>query len=55
MPDTARQNTYRDKKKEGLKDVSYSNPLYATSAVIKGVGDAFRLATGDNKKKKKGK
>jgi hypothetical protein len=54
MPDTARQNTYRDKKKEGLKDVSYSNPLYNTSMVLKGVMDKFSQATG-RKKKKKGK
>lgn len=52
MPDTARQNTYRDKKKEGLKDVSYSNPLYNTSAIIKGVGDMYRKATGQDKPKK---
>lgn len=57
MPDTARQNTYRDKKKEGLKDVSYSNPMYNTSMIIKGVGDVFNKVTGrkpaTNKTKRK--
>ena len=55
MPDTSRQNTYRDKKKPGLKDVSYTNPLYNTSMILKGVADKFNQVTGGGKKKKKGK
>lgn len=53
MPDTARDNTYRDKKKRGLDDVSYSNPLYNTSAVLKGVGDKLKAAFGRTPPKKK--
>jgi hypothetical protein len=53
MPDTARQNTYRKKKSEGTKDVSYTNPLYNTSMIIKGVADKFAQVTGRNKDKKK--
>ena len=51
MPDTARQNTYRDKKKRGLEDVSYTNPLYNTSMVIKSVADKVKKTF--NKKKTK--
>jgi hypothetical protein len=57
MPDTARQNTYRKAKKPGLDDVSYTNPLYNTSMIIKGVADKFAQITGrsnnDKGKKKK--
>ena len=57
MPDTSRQNTYRKQKKAGLSDVSYTNPLYNTSMIIKGVGDKLRKTFGGSTgpAKKKGK
>lgn len=57
MADTSKDSSHRAKRNEGPKDAHRVkiNPLYNTSAIIKGVGDVYKKAVAKPQKKAKNK